>query len=418
MPFGTRLKTWFGVVALVASCLVCCNRTPPSESSFFVGDREGLDPKIRALFGRLEARVRERPDAIETVGELCLAYEANTFWTEAAHCHRLAFSLDPEQPLWRLHHAICLKYLHDVEGALDILRDLSARYPETAEIRQQHGETALLIGLLDEAEQEFRSLIESHSTSPFGYVGLADIEVRRSRFDQARELVEKALELDATFSGAQYILGLAYRGLGLRERARQALEKGVGQRRFMMMDPLAERMTEYFVTLPARGQMYERYLARGQYDKAEQFLLDAMEVNPNAVSLQRKLARLYARQGQLSRAIGVLKAAVQMDASNAKGFRLLAQYLERDKKWAEAYEAVRTSIRLDPSDAGAHAILGRLLLQQGRADEALQELNRAASGLLRAEPYVLIGDLYARRGAYLGGSPVLSRGHTAPSRIV
>ena len=258
-----------------------------------------------------------------------------------------------------------------------------------------------MIGLLDEAEQEFRSLIESHSTSPFGYVGLADIEVRRSRFDQARELVEKALELDATFSGAQYILGLAYRGLGLREQARRALEKGVGQRRFMMMDPLAERMTEYYVTLPARGQMYERYLARGQYDKAEQFLLDAMEVNPSAYSLQRKLARLYARQGQLARAIGVLRAAVQMDASNAKGFRLLAQYLARDKKWAEAYQAVRTSMRLDPSDAGAHAILGKLLLQQGRADEALQELNRAAPGLLRAEPYVLIGDIYARKGAYL-----------------
>jgi tetratricopeptide (TPR) repeat protein len=115
----------------------------------------------------------------------------------------------------------------------------------------------------------------------------------------------------------------------------------------------------------------------GQPDEAEKLARQALSLAPTRADIEIFLGGLLIHQDRMEEAAAGLRRAVATDAKVENGQRLLAMILERlgDPKGAEA--AFTEAIRQKPRDDMARLFFGRLLLDQGRAREAIAHLEAA-----------------------------------------
>ena len=75
-----------------------------------------------------------------------------------------------------------------------------------------------------DAEEHFRQAIDAEPASAVARLGLGEVLVASERWDAAVQQLERATELEPTLREAHFLLGRAYRSLGLRDKATRALE--------------------------------------------------------------------------------------------------------------------------------------------------------------------------------------------------
>ncbi|MGO8679115.1 MAG: tetratricopeptide repeat protein [Limisphaerales bacterium] len=115
----------------------------------------------------------------------------------------------------------------------------------------------------------------------------------------------------------------------------------------------------------------------GHPDEAERFARQALTLAPARAEIEVFLGSLLIHQDRMDEAAASLRRAVATDEKVEGGQRFLGMILERlgDPKGAEA--AFTAAIGQRPGDAIARLFLGRLLLDQGRASEAVAHLEAA-----------------------------------------
>lgn len=74
----------------------------------------------------------------------------------------------------------------------------------------QHGQDALSRGRLDEAERDFRAVLQVDPQSGGAYANLGVVYMRRKQWDKALEMLEKAERLMPQVAGIRLNIGLAY----------------------------------------------------------------------------------------------------------------------------------------------------------------------------------------------------------------
>ena len=84
------------------------------------------------------------------------------------------------------------------------------------------------------------------------------------------------------------------------------------------------------------------------------------------------------RQGNQAAAEAEFQRALDLDPNSAEALEDLAQIYTQGKRWAEAETALRRLLKLEPANATARVQLGRVLMDLGRKDEGVAELEAAA----------------------------------------
>ncbi len=143
--------------------------------------------------------------------------------------------------------------------------------------------------------------------------------------------------------------------------------------------------------IPIRNIVGDLYVKSGQKKKA----VDEFE----------KIADLYEEKGIYSKSIATLKRIARIDPDNlsisrrladlynSRGFRSealveyskLAKELRKEKKYKEAIQMYESVLRLNKDDMDSREILAELYEKEGKVDEALEKLNEAAEHKIRRE---------------------------------
>jgi tetratricopeptide (TPR) repeat protein len=130
-----------------------------------------------------------------------------------------------------------------------------------------------------------------------------------------------------------------------------------------------------------------------QWDKAEQALRRALEINQKTANAYFALGETYSRQQKYAEAEKALRAGLAVEDRSYQGHFALARVYwdeaaalkdEAQVRGAleRAYQETGRAIELNPNLAGAHLLRGKLLLRVPRAQEALAEFQE----YLRLEP--------------------------------
>ncbi len=99
----------------------------------------------------------------------------------------------------------------------------------------------------------------------------------------------------------------------------------------------------------------------------------ALEIAPDNADVLRTTGVLAHMLGRLDDALGLSRRAMERDPLGISGFSHFARTCRSLGKMADAERAYRRALELSPQAAGFHMALAWILLERGRADEALIE---------------------------------------------
>ena len=210
---------------------------------------------------------------------------------------------------------------------------VAADLPRSARAHYNYGAVLQENGRLDEARQEYDTVLRFDPKYVKANVNLAQLFVSKDKLDEAKKYYERALELDPGIGEAHSGYAYLLERLGEPDQARAEYQKAIS------LSPKAARLLyTYGAFLDKRGDLDG---AIAQYQRA-------LDVDPNMADAHSEIATALFTKGDLKRAE--------------------AHYID--------------AARLDPKRADIHSNFGSLLLREGKTSQAILEYEEA----LRLDP--------------------------------
>jgi len=137
----------------------------------------------------------------------------------------------------------------------------------------------------------------------------------------------------------------------------------------------------------------------------------ALKIDPDNVDAHRLLARIYVRtlgdmsagevqQENLAKATEQFKAILKTAPNDTYSLLWLARLYRFQNQHAEAEKVLRQALAHAPDNGPALEQLSQLLIDQGRSQEAIELLSRAAGDSESPDLYDLLGDAYSQAKDY------------------
>lgn len=266
------------------------------------------------------------------------------------------------------------------------------------------------------------------------------IAARNGRYEQARSLIAKAIEVDGAVPDFHNSLGITLGSLGRRAdaidsyRRAIALAPGHAAARLNLANALAEaeKFDEAIVqyrevlkhdprSLAALMNLGIALAKSGQFESALAQFEAVLAQRPGLPEAQLHIGHVLAELGRLDDAIARYRLALAARPDNPVIYGSLGTALRQQGKIAEAVTYYRQAVKLQPDSAKPRIDLGLALIELGQREAALAEAKAAARQRhQQAFPHFPLGVLLARLGrkeearasfeAYLRAEPSDGRG--------
>jgi adenylate cyclase len=194
---------------------------------------------------------------------------------------------------------------------------------------------------------------------------------------KARQMFEQAIALDARFAAAYAMLGRTY----LTDLAFQLGRKESAAERLLIF---AQRAVTLDNTLPiAHETLAYAYLGQKQYDQAVTAAQRALALDPNSADTHITLGEVLCFAGRPKEALPLIEQAMRLNPRYpASSLWSLGQVYALLGRSEEAITAVQRLLKHKPDHVTAHVLLAVLFSEQGRTEEARQEV----AEILRINP--------------------------------
>ncbi|MEE9253695.1 MAG: TIR domain-containing protein [Pseudomonadales bacterium] len=142
----------------------------------------------------------------------------------------------------------------------------------------------------------------------------------------------------------------------------------------------ALRLSKQPTASPQAYKLFTQGLYRfrlADFEHAEDYLLRALEIDPDFALAHTVLAMLYANLSRDDEARAAAETALRLDADAAQAHWVLAlQHIEQ-RQWPAARAQFRAALRSEPNSGVVLATYARLLSWLGEFDQAIELANRA-----------------------------------------
>jgi tetratricopeptide (TPR) repeat protein len=383
------------LVAVVVLLLYQRRQAPVDLEVVEPTNPELLEPRVAKLLDRLVKKTRADPANGSLHGELGMAYEANQLWAEALGSYLNAAILEPSEILWRYHVAIATAETGDFAASLDQLRQLAQQNPDFAPAQQRLGIALLELGDFGATEAAFGKVLELRPERPEGYIGAAEVRLRRGEPEGAVPLLESALGLAPGNRTAHHLLGTAYRYLGLADKAERELAAGVGTQPYQLPDALSAEIQKYAVSLPDLIDRAEALRQQGKIDESVRILESCAASHPDNLTVLNNLASAYLSQGEPERARQTLDRALEIEGGNFETYILLTMWALRTDRLEEALQYADAAVERGDKLAETHSGRAQVLVKLRRFEEAAASMEEALRLEMRnPRIYLGLGVLY------------------------
>lgn len=214
----------------------------------------------------------------------------------------------------------------------------------------------------DAAEASYRAALKLKPTDARAFQGLGNVFIDQQRWDDAENAHRKAVDVAAT--NPDVLVALSFVLVQPRSGALNA-------KRFADAEYFAKRATQL---QPTNAVAFDRLgaamIARGIFTAdTEAALRRALELDPNLVVAQVRLARVLRHLNRATEADPIYKAAIDK-AQDAPTLVLIADAMQSEQRWADSEPVLRRALQLDPRNPGALFLMGRLLSVSRKYAEA------------------------------------------------
>jgi tetratricopeptide (TPR) repeat protein len=350
---------------------------------------ELLDPPVQAQFGERRAAVLRlladpgvaAEPLADALGELGMAFHAYAYRAKAEACYGWAVKLAPRSFRWAYAAGVVRQEQGNGPDAADTFRRALALEPENVPARVRLADLAAQSGKGDEAESLYREALARDPDCAPAQVGLARLALERRRPAEAVDLLQRALAWQPDAVAIHQALGLAYRDLGDRDRARQHLrrvpDQKMAQEALPMADPFQAALDAARVGARGHDLRAMRAMNEGRFELAAIEFRQALLADPDRVYARHGLALALSRSGKHEEAVVALEELLRRDPSHAASRLLLSRVLAAQGRLAAARTGLEALLKESPGDAEARSQLADVCFEQGDLRAALDHYTRA-----------------------------------------
>jgi len=216
------------------------------------------------------------------------------------------------------------------------------------------GAILLKLGKIEEARETLDKTIQMEPAFSKPYEDLGALFLKEGNAAKARELLEQSIRLGGEQASAYAALASACHQLGDAESAEAAHSK------FMALSPVAQSLAKA-----------ENLLSAGETAEAEKLCDEVSREHPTNTKALRLLARIASDTGRTVVAEGLLKRIISLSAENYRCVVDLGLFLAEQGRYPEAVEALEKAVDMEPSSVPTQQRLGDFLAIMGKSADAL-----------------------------------------------
>jgi tetratricopeptide (TPR) repeat protein len=376
-------------------------------------DPTGVDPAVLAAIESARTAVCQSPRSASAWGRLGMILSAHNFASESNHCFLQAEALDPRDPRWPYYQGteLCLNEPTVAISKLQRAAELCDSRFDGARLRL--GEILLRQGRPDEAEDQFRRVLQHNSANARAHLNLARIARERGNLQMSLEQLKFAVTDKYTRKAAHLLAAEIHRRLGNEAAADQERQlavklpkdpdwpdrwvEGIFQLRTgrqVRLATAAQLITQgrFREAAESLRQMVKEYpdsdwawllfgrslLGQNDLAAAEAPLRTAIQLAPASMEAHFYLGVVLLLQGNPQSAAGCFREALAIKPAFAEAHHNLAHCLLRQGDRKAAIEAWRAALNCKPNYVEAHLDLAEALAQEGQNSDALSHVRYAA----------------------------------------
>ncbi len=330
---------------------------------------------MRKAYAAAQANQRD-PEAI---GRLCMTLHTYEEYEGAVVCYERARRLAPDEFRWIYYLGIVQAALGKHIEASAIFKEAIGRRPDYVPARLRLADSLVSAGQRLESRPLYEAVVKQNAAIAQAHYGLGRIEAAADATAAAIAHFRKAVELFPEYGAAHYALGLALRGLGESEKAREhlALSQKYKLSRPRLEDPLLSAIAELNALgteILKRGVLLE---SSGQIEESIAEHERALEINPQLTQAHINLIQLYGRTGRVEKAEKHYRAVIAINPNLADSHYNYGVLLAGRERYAEAAQAFLRSLQINQFNADAHHNYAAIIEREGRLDEAAEHFRKA-----------------------------------------
>ena len=250
--------------------------------------------------------------------------------------------------------------LEDIDWVIENQPELLVARYQRIEILLENGDFQAAI--LDSQMLVDQGVENSSLLSDYGYARFMSQE-----YEQAVDLLQRAVFLDSSNLSARYRLSQSYSKLG---RIEEALAE---------LSAILEVDSEHAIPFVVRGY---HHMMLGNSEQAEKDFEDALKIEPKEIQALRGKALVWEMKGDRKEAIKILDQALLLDPSNEECLLDRSRMSMSGYNLQSAEEDLNSVIRSSPDLLPALFARAQLNIQLGRMDQALNDLD----AILKEDP--------------------------------
>ena len=330
-----------------------------------------VDPPVRAQYQSLRQAL-DRALAGDGAAALSEAYGNLGMWHQAYGDHQLArlaylhaLAAEPDRASWLYYLGLVHGTLGETEAARRRLGRFLELETENATARVHLAEIELEAGHQSEAKRLLQAALATQPTNARALTDLGRLELQERNYSAALSHLERALELQPEAEKIHYSLGLAYRGLGDRQRAAAFMAKGSVDNRdktdASMQDALMDQVYALKQGSRAHGKRGRRAFVEGDFARAIEEARNAVVANPEAPQPRLNLGAALLRADRAEEAVPELEEALRLSPGHPiVHFNLGATFYKLGRR-GEAERQYRSAVTANPGFKEARFNLANLL---------------------------------------------------------
>lgn len=343
-------------------------------------DLQNLESNVRAQVQAEQdylAAVVKDPSATdaklsEAYGALGQIYQAYSLNAPAFECYLNASRLAPGDFRWIYLLAKLDQQAGRAEEAIRRFETAGSLRPEYIAVKVNLGNIYLELNRLEQARSKFAAALEIDKQSPASYYGLGQVALSSRNYAEAVVYFEKALAQAPQATRIHYALAIAYRGLGVPEKARKHLaQRGVVGVR--VADPILDGLQQLVAGARIHLIRGKQALEARRFSEAAAEFRKAITAEPGNIAAHVNLGAALTQLDDLKGAAEEFETTLQIDPNNVNAHYNLAVLLANENKPEQAVAHLRAVSRLNPKDLNARFLLGQQLIQSQHPEQALEE---------------------------------------------
>jgi tetratricopeptide (TPR) repeat protein len=313
----------------------------------------------------------ERHSSLSVAQEYELANLLNQKHMYAESAERFERAIEMQPAAWenKYNYALALLNAKQTTQAIPLLQHLTADRPKDATILSLLGSAYDAADNLPAALETYRKAIAADPQNPDRYLDCTQLLMDIDRYDDAIQVVQQGLQNVQDPYPLNIRLGAIEMMKGEFGKAREAFLAAIDKHPEIVMGHVALAQT---------------YMKEGNNAEALTILADTRQKLPRDFVLEYAFGLLSAGQGNRDQAFQAFKNAEQMEPSVVEPhYQLGALYMEI-QDWSRAKEELEQAVQLDPQRAAAYYQLSRTYARMGDLEKA-RETGEEASRLTQSQ---------------------------------